>query len=157
MNLQVDIKIEVEDKMAMNLVDMKLWLRRAFEASDYKNDAEVSVRVVDEVEIRRLNREFRHQDKITNILSFPAGFIEGFPNNCMMHLGDIIICSEILFREAIEQNKLISEHWAHILVHGMLHLLGFNHTNDAEAVTMENLEIEILTGYGLKNPYEESL
>jgi len=156
MNLQIDIKIDIEGKLAINLVDIKLWLRRAFEASGYKRDAEVSLLIVDEIEIKRLNQEYRQQDKPTNVLAFPAGFIEGFPDDLKSHLGDIIICSAIVCREAEEQNKKIQDHWAHILVHGMLHLLGFKHTNDAEAANMEFLETQIMTNNGVADPYRES-
>ena len=155
MNLQIDVKIDIEDKLAINIVDIELWLSRAFEASGYKNDAEVSVLIVDEIEIKRLNKKFRQQNKPTNVLAFPAGFIEGLPDDLRIHLGDIIICSTIVSREAEEQNKDIMDHWAHILVHGMLHLLGFKHTSNAEAANMEFLETQIMINNGLADPYRE--
>ena len=155
MNLQIDIKIDIEDEPAISLVDIKFWLNKAFEASEFNNDAEVSVIIVDEIAIKRLNKKFRQQDRPTNVLAFPAGFIEGLPDDFCTHLGDIIICSTIISREAKEQNKDVIDHWAHILVHGMLHLLGFKHTNNAEADNMEFLETQIMINNGLADPYRE--
>jgi len=121
------------------------------------HEVEVSVRVVDEDEIRLLNREYRQQDRPTNVLSFPAALDElpGLPDDDLGLLGDVVICASVVAREAAEQGKPASAHWSHLLVHGFLHLLGFDHVEDDDAERMEALEIEVLTGLGLENPYED--
>ena len=154
-NIQVDIQIAVEDESIPKSGDIILWINRAFQLSGCNGEAEVSVRIVDEVEMQKLNVKYRDQDKPTNILSFPADLIDGLPHDVQLFLGDIVICAEIVRREAEEQNKTASDHWAHMLVHGMLHLLGFDHINESDAAVMENLEIQIMTNHGIANPYGE--
>jgi probable rRNA maturation factor len=112
--------------------------------------ASVDIRIVDREEIRALNRNYRHQDKPTNVLSFPA---ELHPAVELNHLGDLVICAEILAAEASEQGKLPADHWAHLVTHGMLHLLGFDHDEDPEAQRMESEERAILAEIGIKDPY----
>lgn len=113
--------------------------------------AELVIRIVDEAESRELNHQFRGKDKPTNVLSFPFEAPPGFPCN---HLGDLAICAPVVEREAREQGKPSEAHWAHMLVHGVLHLLGHDHQNDAEAEAMEALEVEILARLGFPDPYE---
>ena len=105
--------------------------------------------------MQQLNSEFREQDKPTNVLSFPAGEIEGLPSDADVPLGDIVVCAEVVRSEAKEQGKTAQAHWAHMVVHGTLHLLGFDHENDSDAARMEGLEIQILTDNGISNPYTE--
>ena len=156
MIVQVDIQIAVEDISVPELGDITLWINRAFQASGRDGEFEVSVRVVDETEMQELNGEFRDQNKPTNVLSFPASPIDGLPDDAVLPLGDIVICAEMVRREAEGQNKAVSDHWAHMLVHGTLHLLDFDHINDSDAAIMENLEIQIMTNHGIANPYRES-
>ena len=111
---------------------------------------EVSVRVVDEVEMCELNQRFRQKDNSTNVLSFPAA-VPGMP----ALLGDLAICAAVVRREAIEQGKTVDAHFCHMVVHGVLHLLGHDHQNDAEATTMEAAERAILTTLGYPDPYRE--
>lgn len=106
---------------------------------------EVSVVLTDDAHIQILNQQYRNQDKPTNVLSFPQD--EGGL------LGDIILAYETIAREAVEQNKVFDDHLKHMLVHGCLHLLGFDHETDDEAEEMEALEVLILDGLGVKNPY----
>ena len=155
MTVQVDIQIAVEDKSVPESGDITLWINHALQASGRGGEFEVSVRVVDETEMQELNGKFRDQNKPTNVLSFPASPIDGLPNDTELPLGDIVICAGIVRREAEEQNKAISDHWAHMLVHGTLHLLGFDHINDSDAAIRENLEIQIMTNHGIANPYRE--
>ncbi|MEJ2480370.1 MAG: rRNA maturation RNase YbeY [Acidihalobacter sp.] len=112
---------------------------------------EVVLRFVDEGESRTLNRDYRGRDKPTNVLSFafdpPAGFEDA-------HLGDLVICTEVVEREAREQGKSPEAHYAHMVVHGLLHLQGYDHEEPNEAQRMESLEIEILRRLGYDNPYE---
>ncbi len=114
------------------------------------SDAEVVVRLVGEAEGRRLNREFRGRDRATNVLSFP---FEPPPGVELDHLGDLVICAPVVAREATAQGKSPEAHWAHMVVHGMLHLQGYDHQNDDQAAIMEGLETQILAGLGYPAPY----
>lgn len=116
-----------------------------------KQSAQVSIRIVDEDESRSLNKIYRGKDSPTNVLSFPMNIPEEF--NVPM-LGDLVICAPVVEREAREQHKSSSEHWAHMVIHGMLHLQGYDHVNDQQADEMEGLEIELLHQLGFANPYE---
>lgn len=133
------------------------WIEEVMRSSGNADESsrEISVRVVDEEEGRALNNQFRQQDKATNVLSFPAlGAGEpGLPPELSQSLGDIVICGPVVEREAAEQGKEVASHWAHLLVHGTLHLLGFDHETDAEAAAMEKLETNILAARGIANPY----
>ena len=109
------------------------------------------LRVVDEPEAKTLNKEYRHINKATNVLSFPAELPVELD---IKFLGDIVICAPVVDREAQEQSKKLSEHWAHLLVHGVLHLQGYDHQGEFEADEMESLEIKILQTLNITNPYE---
>ncbi len=116
---------------------------------------ELTLRIVDKQESQQLNSLYRGKDKPTNVLSFvfenPPGLAESLPI-----LGDLVICAEVVAQEAIEQNKNLMAHWAHMIVHGSLHLLGYDHITDSEAQQMESLEIAILEQLSISNPYEMS-
>ena len=114
-------------------------------------DAEISIRIVDEAESQALNRDYRGNDRPTNVLSFPMELPEEFN---MPMLGDLVICAPVVEREAREQHKSLREHWAHMVIHGMLHLQGYDHINDEQASEMEGLEISLLHQLGFANPYE---
>jgi probable rRNA maturation factor len=157
MTAHVDVQIAVDDESVPDTDDIVLWVGRAVRASGRTQDADVSVRVVDATEMQKLNGQYREQDKPTNVLSFPAGPIEGLPADAELPLGDIVVCAEVVLSEAKEQGKAAAAHWAHMMVHGTLHLLGFDHENDSDAAAMEGLEIQILTGHGIANPYAESM
>ncbi|MCW8827936.1 MAG: rRNA maturation RNase YbeY [Gammaproteobacteria bacterium] len=116
-----------------------------------RDAAQLTVRITDEAEITELNRSYRGKDTPTNVLSFP---FEAPPGVELPLLGDIIICAEVVAREAAEQGKSLEAHWAHMVIHGTLHLLGYDHIEEAEAELMEGLEIRLLTGLGYANPYE---
>jgi len=120
---------------------------------------DVSVSVVDENAMQTLNREYRSKDKPTNVLSFPSGMplMAAEPGNLSFQaLGDIVICQPVMVSEAIEQNKPIEHHFAHMLVHSVLHLFGYDHETQAEAETMEALEIKMLSELSIPNPYQLS-
>ena len=112
--------------------------------------AQVSIRIVDEAESQQLNKAYRGKDKPTNVLSFPMDVPEEFN---MPMLGDLVICAPVVAREAQEQNKSLKAHWAHMVIHGMLHLQGYDHISDDEAEEMESLEIELMQQLGYTNPY----
>lgn len=147
---QVEIQVAYESKDQPDAEQIQLWVDAALE--DYEQDAEVVVRIVDEQESAELNEQYRHKSGPTNILSFPADLPEGVELDL---LGDLVICAPVLEKEALEQNKVLAHHWAHIIVHGVLHLLGYDHIDDAEAEAMENKEIAILNKLQIKNPYTE--
>ncbi|HSM11550.1 MAG TPA: rRNA maturation RNase YbeY [Lysobacter sp.] len=117
-------------------------------------EAELAIRVVDEDEGRSLNRQYRGKDRPTNVLSFPADLPEGLPEGVTLPLlGDLVICAPVVEREAREQGKPLAAHYAHLTVHGVLHLLGWDHENDRDAERMEQREREILARLGIGDPY----
>ena len=129
--------------------DFKRWIEAALQGR--KQSAEVVVRVVDEQESADLNQTYRGKAGPTNVLSFP---FEAPAQLDMDLLGDLVICAPVIEREAVEQQKSLESHWAHMAVHGTLHLLGYDHLTDEQAVEMELLEKEILTGMGYQAPYD---
>ncbi len=114
-------------------------------------EAELVIRLVDEEESRRLNEQFANRNKATNVLSFPAGLP---PSIGLPLLGDIVICAPLVEREAEDQNKTILAHWAHLTIHGILHLLGHDHQSDQEAANMEALETSLVQSFGFPDPYQ---
>lgn len=126
-----------------------VWAKKAL--AGRKEDAQLVIRIVDEAEGRALNERYRERPGATNVLSFP---FEGPDVLEPPLLGDIVICAPIAAREAREQNKPAVAHWAHLVVHGTLHLLGYDHENDHDAEIMESLEAEILGSLGYPDPYD---
>ncbi|WP_461520833.1 rRNA maturation RNase YbeY [Porticoccus sp.] len=118
------------------------------------HNVELSVRIVDADESAELNQQYRHKQGPTNVLSFPADLPEDLN---LPLLGDLVICAPVVEREATEQSKSALAHWAHIVVHGCLHLIGYDHIADDEADVMETLETNILVGLGFPPPYQETL
>ncbi|WP_144714398.1 rRNA maturation RNase YbeY [Aeromonas veronii] len=116
----------------------------------FQLEAEVTVRIVDEAESNELNLTYRGKDKPTNVLSFP---FEAPPGLELPLLGDLVICRQVVEREAEEQGKPLMAHWAHMVVHGSLHLLGYDHIEDEEAEEMEALERDIMLELGFADPY----
>lgn len=119
-----------------------------------QSDTALSIKIVDHDEIRNLNKDFRQQDKPTNVLSFPFGTeFDMSDSDDNTYLGDIAICAAVVMDEAREQHKTYTAHFAHMVVHGILHLLNFDHTTDTEAAKMEDIEIGLLAELGFDNPY----
>jgi probable rRNA maturation factor len=114
---------------------------------------ELTIRIVDEDESRELNATYRGKDSATNVLSFAFDAPAGVP---VAILGDLVICGPVVEREASEQGKPVIAHWAHMVVHGTLHLLGYDHVEEDEALIMESLERDILLGLGFQDPYAET-
>ena len=120
-------------------------------------EADLAIRIVDEKEGRSLNHHYRGKDYATNVLSSPAELPEGLPKGVKLPLlGDLVLCAPVIAREAREQGKPLPAHYAHLTVHGTLHLLGWDHEDAREAEAMEQLEREILASMGLPDPYLES-
>jgi probable rRNA maturation factor len=158
MAVAVDVQVACDDPDVPEEADIHRWIATTIEQSDRSPDenVEVAVRVVDADEVRTLNRLYRKQDKATNVLSFPAGDIGGLPADVSRLLGDVVVCASVVAAEAAEQSKTLPDHWAHMLVHGTLHLLGFDHEDDVEAIEMESLETRILASGSVTDPYERS-
>lgn len=118
------------------------------------NAPELTIRLVSEQESQQLNLDYRQKDKPTNVLSFPFEVPEMIPTDELPnYLGDLVVCESVLVNEAKEQHKSYRDHYTHLIIHGVLHLLGFDHIEDAEAHTMENLEVAILADLGIADPY----
>ena len=126
------------------------WVDAALQ--NHPSDTEIVVRIVDEQESAELNQQYRHKSGPTNILSFPVELPEGIELDL---LGDLVICAPVLEKEALEQQKVLADHWAHIIIHGVLHLLGYDHIEDDEAEVMESKEISILNTLKIANPYQQ--
>ncbi len=157
-SLTVDVQIACDDGGIPTREDIQEWLEAAILQSGQSaaGDSEVAVRIVDADEIRTLNHLYREQDKATNVLSFPTGDIDGLPKSTVRSLGDIVICASVVAAEANEQGKQLADHWGHMLVHGALHLLGFDHETDTKAADMEAIESGILASRNVTDPYAPS-
>lgn len=153
MSYHIDVEVNSSNTKIPSVENIKLWISTALQ-SDELNQAEVSVYIVDEAESQELNAQYRGKDKPTNVLSFPADIPDevGVPL-----LGDLVICAPVVEREAQEQSKTLDAHWAHMLVHGTLHLLGYDHVEDDEADVMEALETRLITLLNFPAPYTETI
>jgi probable rRNA maturation factor len=147
--------------VAPELVLKRAYLKKVIETTlrhlDVKQDCEIGIACVDLDQSHQLNLEYRRKDKPTNVLSFPSEIPEEIlPMLAARPLGDLVICIPVVLQEAAEQHKVPVEHFTHMLVHGTLHLLGYDHEiSDEDADEMEALEIEILAKLGVNNPYRE--
>jgi probable rRNA maturation factor len=149
MTLEVDVQIASDEDDLPGQPELRTWARAAL--GDDRQDSELTIRIVDEKESALLNSRYRRKDGATNVLSFPY---DSPPGIDMPLLGDIVICAPVVRREAKEQSKIERSHWAHMVVHGSLHLLGFDHEQEEEARKMEAMETRILSDLGFDNPYE---
>ncbi len=149
MSIELDLQLAVEDESGLPSEENFLtWLEAAI--TPFQKQAEVTIRIVDTQESHQLNMDYRGKDKPTNVLSFP---FESPPGMELDLLGDLIICRQVVEQEASEQNKPLLAHWAHMVVHGSLHLLGYDHIEDDEAEEMESLETELMQNLGFEDPY----
>ena len=152
MNIELDFQLEANFP---HLPSEKLfyeWVEKTLELAQFKVDEppQLTIRIVDETEGLELNQTWRHKNSATNVLSFP---FEAPPEVDIPLLGDIVICAPVVFKEALEQYKSIPDHFAHLTIHGVLHLLGFDHIEEDQAEEMEALEVEILNALDIANPY----
>ncbi len=145
----VDLQLACENnKQLPSEEQFTQWFTEA--VNTFRQDAEITIRIVDEKESQSLNSDYRGKDKPTNVLSFPFEIPDGIEINL---LGDLVICRQVVEKEAKEQEKDLIAHWAHMVIHGSLHLLGYDHIDDDDAEEMESLEITILSKLGFENPY----
>ena len=149
MSVTLDLQLAQQQAPCPSEQQLRHWVEHAL--AQRVNDTELTLRIVDEAEIQQLNADYRDKDKTTNVLSFPFQAPPGIEINL---LGDIIICAKVVNDEAKAQNKTNQAHWAHMVIHGCLHLLGYDHIDLAEAEQMEQIEIDILRKLGYDNPYQ---
>jgi len=145
----IDLQIAIDDPALPDAADIQRWVNTVTAKLD--EPVELTVRIVDQAESRQLNHSYRGKDSSTNVLSFPFEVPEGIELNL---LGDLVICAPVVAREAAEQHKAPHHHWAHMVIHGTLHLLGYDHSDDAEAEAMEALETRLLAQLDIPAPYE---
>jgi probable rRNA maturation factor len=149
MTHEVDVQVACSEDDLPGPPELRAWACAA--VGKRREDAELTIRIVDEAEIARLNNDYRNKEGATNVLSFP---FDAPPGVNPPLLGDVVICAPVVRREANEQSKSVTSHWAHMVVHGTLHLLGFDHQRAREAREMEAMEARILADFGFDNPYE---
>ncbi|MHB8404740.1 MAG: rRNA maturation RNase YbeY [Gammaproteobacteria bacterium] len=146
--LRVTLQTATQTKTLPSDADFERWIGVAL--AGRRESAELTVRIVDEDEGARLNHRYRHKDYPTNVLSFPAQLLKGVESAL---LGDLVICAPLVMREAAEQGKPAEAHWAHLTIHGTLHLIGYDHESASQAEEMESLETALLAGLGYPDPY----
>ncbi len=149
--LELDLQIASDAANLPSAAQFRAWCSVALRQRTA--DSELTIRLVDEPEGRALNHTWRHKDYATNVLSFPADVPDEFLDIPL--LGDLVICAPVVEREAHEHAKTREAHWAHLVIHGCLHLLGYDHIDDAEAEEMEALERELLAELGHPDPYTD--
>lgn len=149
MTTELDLQIACDTTDLPTAEQFNLWCDTALAESH--RDLELTIRIVTPEESQQLNHQYRGKDKSTNVLSFPFEAPKDIDLNL---LGDLVICAEVVAQEADEQQKPLLAHWAHMTIHGCLHLLGYDHINDDDAEKMEALEIQLLAQLGYNNPYE---
>jgi probable rRNA maturation factor len=153
MNLTVDVQQASTVEETPSATYFQQWV--AATLTGKMKSAELSIRIVDETESQAFNSQYRGKDKPTNVLSFPFELPEGIPEGELDHLlGDLIICAQVVSKEAQEQQKPLLDHGAQMVVHGTLHLLGYDHIDDEEAEEMEQLERNILKTLDIADPYK---
>ena len=144
----LDLQIATQAKALPSEQQIRNWLAAVVDESD--ETSEITIRIVDEAESQQLNRDYRDKDRPTNVLSFP---FQPPPGTDIPILGDLVICAPVVLFEAVEQQKSAEAHWAHMVIHGTLHLLGYDHIEAADSESMERREQEILAQLGYPNPY----
>jgi probable rRNA maturation factor len=158
-DLQNALSAESDGQFIPSNTQFDTWFKKALTLQDQRvidKDCELTIRLVDATESHSINHEYRDKAKPTNVLSFPSDLPDFIiESEATYYLGDLIVCSSVLSKEAAEQNKKLENHWAHICIHGLLHLLGYDHINENEAVHMEALETKILAELGIDDPYKD--
>jgi probable rRNA maturation factor len=157
MDLQIALDNSAHKISLPERASIERWISAALATAHASGDTQLTVRVVDEPEIKTLNETYRRKPGVTNVLSFPFETPPEVSDTLMQNLlGDIVICAPVVQREAQQQHKPPIDHWAHMIVHGTLHLLGYDHLSEHQAEEMEAMEISILSEFGIPNPYRET-
>jgi probable rRNA maturation factor len=151
MNLSIDIQMACPSEEAPDEDSIKRWASAAIR--DERDISELNLRIVDELESADFNQQYRGKTGATNVLSFPFDAVTPEP---LPILGDLVVCAPVVNREANEQQKTTEAHWAHIIIHGVLHLLGYDHLDDKDAEQMEGLETAIMLELNFPAPYEST-
>ena len=147
------LEISIDDKDWKSVASLRKLTRAAVKAALTDDDVSVSVLFTGDAGILEVNAQWRGKANATNVLSFPVSATTPVPDGELRPIGDIVLAYGVIAREAEEQKKTVANHVAHLIVHGTLHLLGYDHEDDGEAAMMEAREIDILTGLGIENPY----
>ncbi len=150
MTIELDLQIACKHDNLPQKPQFVAWTSAAL--SPFNKPFELTIRLVEVDESQQLNLQYRGKDSSTNVLSFPFEVPDGIE---LSLIGDLVICAGVVEQEAQEQDKTLEAHWAHMVIHGCLHLLGFDHLEESEAQEMEALEIDILAKLGFNNPYTE--
>lgn len=150
MSSRIDVQVGGTRTGLPGVAKLRHWARSAL--AGRRGDAELSIRIVDSAESQALNRRYRGKDRPTNVLAFRAELPAELE---LPLLGDLVICREVVEAEAAEQAKPLDAHWAHMVIHGTLHLVGYDHDTDEQAAIMEALEADILAELGWPNPYQQ--
>ena len=151
MTLELDLQIALDLPALPTAQAVQTWVQATLAGANYSRHAALTVRIVDEAESAVLNSTYRHKPGPTNVLSFPCSAPAAVASNL---LGDVVICAPVVLREAASHGKSAEAHWAHLVAHGVLHLLGYDH-DQAQAATMEALETRIMATLGYPDPYRE--
>lgn len=152
-DLVVDRQAAIDEPLLPNLAQLTHWVSCVFAHHPDDQRCEVTIRFVDEQESQTLNRDYRGKDNPTNVLSFP---FESPPGVDLPLLGDLVICHAVVAKEASKQGKPLEHHYAHMVVHGILHLMGYDHIDDEEAEEMEQFERELLSELNIPDPYADN-
>ncbi|WP_017217946.1 rRNA maturation RNase YbeY [Pseudoalteromonas sp. NJ631] len=150
MDLMLDLQLACEFENLPSEAQFQLWAEHAL--TQFREEAELTIRIAEEHESQELNSQYRGKDKPTNVLSFP---FDAPPGIELPLIGDLIICPQVVYQESIEQEKTFHDHFAHMVIHGCLHLLGFDHINEQDAVEMETIEKQILASLNIADPYRD--
>ncbi len=148
----VEIQLASKSKFIPDQQQFQNWVDAVL--TDESQHSEIVIRVIDEDEMIEFNQQYRHKSGPTNILSFPFEAPDSVESDL---LGDLLVCAPVIETESKQQKKTLENHWAHIIVHGVLHLIGYDHINDMDAEEMEALEVMILKTITINNPYEETI
>lgn len=151
MTYYIDIQNATDKALSVSEEDLIKWASLALK--EQQKEAELTIRVVTPEEMIDLNHTYRKQNKTTNVLAFPSTLPKNIPLDCPF-LGDIIICPEVLTEESKQLKKSLQEHWSLIVIHGVLHLLGYDHIEDKDAFIMQGIEVRLLAELGYANPYD---
>jgi len=155
MQVEISVESDTTSTSCPGINQFQAWAEAALHGRE--GNFNLAIRIVDEAEMQQFNSRYRQKDYATNVLSFAADLPDALPENLRRsQLGDLLICAPVVAREAMEQHRPENDHWAHLTIHGILHLLGYDHAQLDEAAVMESLETEILAQLGISDPYQDT-